>query len=177
MLHVPSCRLALLALALPLGRALGQDNVVYHQVPLYNGAMARLDTLGPVAALAAAPAVLFPRLRAVYRQLSIPADLDDSTHLQLGTLRVVKTRNMAGVWMSRIVDCGAGYSGSLANTADVEFSIVSFLRPVGRDSASLRTAVVAVAHPVEGTQGLTPCNSLGYLEEQVRRRLEAAARH
>jgi hypothetical protein len=165
---------ALTALALPFASAAAQD-VVYRQVPLYNAQQARLDTMGPVVTVAGRPDSLFARLRATYRELNVPTDVDDSVHGSLGTLRIVRNRIFAGVWLSRVVDCGASYTGSLADHADVELSVVSFLHPAGRDSTALRTAVVGTARP-PGREP-APCRSRGYVEDLVRRRLESAGRH
>ncbi len=131
-----------------------------------------LDTVGRAAAGAAPRAAAFRALRAVYAELKVPRTDVDSVAGGLGTLRLIRTQSLGSYPLSRLLDCGRGMSGPVADNARVQMALVTFVAAGGADSTSVRTALVASAQSLDGASGdRAVCSSTGFLESWMRERL------
>jgi hypothetical protein len=163
--------LALGAFATSAAAAQGVVSWQSSPAPLH-GTSVSLDTLGVPSKVAGTPAAVFSRLRALYRQLGVRTEVDDSARGRIGSLEIRRTQSFAGGWLSRIVECGAGATGPVADNARVTLSIVTFVGPAGGDSTTVRTGLVAYAQSTDGsTRESMPCSSRGYVEMWLRRQL------
>jgi len=156
--------------------ALAQGATYWQDRPMPNrvGAVS-LDTLGAAAKVPGTPAAVFTRLRALYRELGVRTEVDDSARGRIGSLEIIRTQQFAGGWMSRIVDCGRGPSGSpLADNARMQLSMVSFVGPGDGDSTTIRTGLVGFARANDGSSmEQVSCTSRGYVEMWLRRQLDS----
>lgn len=151
--------------ALPAA-ARGQAIVTWQrvQLPGVQGYVS-LDTMGIAGRVPGRPDAVFARLRTAYGRLQVRAEIDDSAHGMLGTLRTARTLAIGEAVMSRVFDCGVGPSGPLADNARVRIAMVSFLVPAGPDSTSLRTGLIGSAQSMDGAlSGALACRSTGFLE-------------
>lgn len=110
-----------------------------------------LDTTGNAIRIAAPPGVIYTTLRAMYGELKVPLEVDDSVGGMLGNLRMLKIRSLGKTRLSLVVDCGGGMSGPLADNARVQMAMVSMLKPITPDTTEVRTAIVAAATSLEGS--------------------------
>ncbi len=131
-----------------------------------------LDTIGRAVAVATPRALAFRSLRAVYAELKVPLTDVDSAAGWLGTLRLIRTQSLGRFPLSRLLDCGRGMNGPVADNARVQMALVSFVSARAEDSASVRTALVASAQSLDGASGdRAVCSSTGFLESWMRVRL------
>ena len=161
------------AMALAVSTAAAQGVVTWQRADIPHSPTVSLDTLGPVAKVPGAPGAVFARLRALYRQLGVRPEVDDSARGRIGSLEIIRTQQFAGGWMSRIVECGRAPSGGpLADNARVQLSIVTFVGAADGDSTSVRTGLVGTARSNDGSSLSTAtCASRGYVELWLRRQL------
>ena len=124
-----------------------------------------LDTAGNTIRIAASPGVIYTTLRAMYGELKVPLEVDDSVSGMLGNLRMLRIRSLGRTRLSQVVNCGGGMSGPLADNARVQMAMVSMLKPITPDTTEVRTAVVAAATSLEGaSRDPIGCSSSGQFE-------------
>jgi hypothetical protein len=137
-----------------------------------------LDTTGNATRIAAPAGTLYARLRVMYKDLQIPLEVDDSVSGMLGNLRMLKIRSLGKTRLSQIVNCGGGMSGPLADNARVQMAMVSMLKPISADTTEVRTAVIAAATSLEGSQrDPIACNTFGQFEIKFHEQLARSVPH
>ena len=123
----------------------------------------RFVRTGSTAGLAALPAI--------YAELGIPsAEVLNTEDNLFGRRRMRARHELAGVRMSRYLNCGSTFVGG-PDSYELVLTVMTILRPTGGGS-TVRTWVDAQARDVVGS-GTMPiqCSSTGLLEREILQRL------
>lgn len=120
---------------------------------------------------------VWPALARAYEGLGIPVTTVDRRSRILGNVSFTARADVARVPMTRLLDCGFGFSGPIAGQNRITFDLRSQVRAAGEGQAEVRTLVIATATPVEGTSNNPlPCTTTGALEALIAQHVEAAVR-
>ena len=107
-------------------------------------------------------------LHKAYEDLGIEVREVNEGALTLGNTRLVVSRRLAGVPLSRHLECGMGLLGYFADIYRIEMHILSSIVPGGSDGVRVSTYLEAVARNPEGTSGAPiPCSSTRRLEREI----------
>lgn len=105
-------------------------------------------------------------LPAVYDSLKIPpTTLDRKTH-QFGNEGLRIRQRLAGVSLSKYIDCGQAQIGPSADSYDIFLNVTTTLTAAGAGETEVATMVEAAAKPLIG-QDYTRCTSKGTLENLI----------
>ena len=127
-----------------------------------------MDTTGQARVLAAPRDRVFAAVDSALQSLGIPLEIRAPGAGLVGTGKLKTQRRLAGVPMSRWLDCGVGARGATADVYQVSLALLGMVRPVGADSVELRVALAAGAQDFSGPLGdPISCSSTGALEERV----------
>jgi hypothetical protein len=119
-------------------------------------------------ALPIAPDSAYKLLRAAYAKLEIPVARDDSTHHSLGNDGLRARRQLGGLTMQTVLDCGQQIGLANAETWDIQMDILSYIVPDGHGGSQLWTRIQATGHdPSVSGRDLTPCSTRGELEAKI----------
>ena len=111
-------------------------------------------------------------LHKAYEDLGIEVREVNEGALTLGNTRLVVGRRLAGVPLSRHLECGMGLLGHFADTYRIQMHISSSIVPGGSDGVRVSTYLEAVARNPEGTSGAPiPCSSTRRLEREIAARV------
>ena len=127
-----------------------------------------MDTTGQVRTFAGPRDRVFAAVDSAMTSLGIPLDIRDAASGVVGTGRLKTQRRLAGVPMSRWLDCGVGARGSTADVYQVSLALLGMVRARQADSVEVRVAFAAGAQDFSGPLGdPISCSSTGALEERV----------
>jgi len=114
------------------------------------------------------PDSAFRLLRAVYADLQfVPGRIDRSTREVAVTAAKVR-RRLAGVSLTRYLDCGSKDNLPNAETYDIELSVLSQVSVNADSTSRVTTRIHAVASdPFHGAGNQTTCTTLGALEARI----------
>lgn len=116
------------------------------------------------------PAVqAFDALPAAYAKLGIPniAVVDNTAGVYTIGIRNLRAHGaLAGVRLSRYIDCGSGTLGVPADSYDVNLSATTYVTPDG-DGSVLHTLVAANARDPGDNRPPVRCSSTGQFERQL----------
>ena len=129
-----------------------------------------------VAAVAAPLERAWQVLPAVYDSLGIPRTLVDPTLHRLGNQTFKIRRRLAGVALTRYLECGGTSGAPNAGTYDITMSVLTQLHPAPPDSTRVLSVVQASARSPNFTNSEVQCTSTGKLEERIATMLAAQAR-
>jgi hypothetical protein len=116
----------------------------------------------------ATPRVAWEALFKAYEDMGIEVREVNEDALTLGNPRFVVSRRLAGVPLSRHLECGMGLLGYFADIYRIEMKILSSIVQEGPDAVQVRTYVEAVARNPEGTGGgPIQCSSTRRLEREI----------
>jgi hypothetical protein len=114
-------------------------------------------------------------LHKAYEDLGIEVREVNVDALTLGNTRFLVSRRLAGVPLSRHLECGMGLLGHFADTYRIEMHILSAIVPGGSggsDGVRVRTYLEALARNPEGTSGPPiVCSSTRRLEREIAARV------
>ena len=137
-----------------------------------NGGSMDVGATGEVTAIATAVPVLpdsaFKLLRAVYAKLRIPVAQVDSVHRTVGNPGLKARRNLGGMSMQNVVDCGEKIGLPNAETWDIQMDLSSYVTPDGAGGSQVWTRIQALGNdPSVSGSDVTPCASRGDLEAKI----------
>jgi hypothetical protein len=119
-------------------------------------------------ALPIAPDSAYKLLRATYAKLDIPVARDDSSRRSLGNEGLKARRQLGGLTMQSVLDCGEQIGLPNAETWDIQMDILSYIVPDGRGGSQLWTRIQATGHdPSVSGRDMTPCTTRGELEAKI----------
>lgn len=140
-------------------------------LPTGGGSM-DLGATGEVTAISTAipapPDSAFRLLRAVYAKLAIPVAQVDLAHRTVGNPGLKARRNLGGMSMQSVVDCGEKIGVPNAETWDIQMDLSSYVTPDGADGSRVWTRIQALGNdPSVSGSDVTPCTSRGDLEARI----------
>jgi len=107
---------------------------------------------------------------AAYKELGIPVTVADTVPVhRVGNGRFVRMRRLGDLAMSQVVRCGEDINGTRADRDRIVMSVISEVRPQGKDSTRVVTRLTATAQDTQsGTSGADhACTSTGTLEARL----------
>jgi hypothetical protein len=118
--------------------------------------------------LPVSPDSAFKLLRAVYAKLAIPLSQVDSAHRTLANSGLKVHRQVGGMQMSRVVDCGDQIGVPNAETWDILMDITSYITADGPSGSKVWTRIQAVGNdPSTSGSQQTACTTQGGLEGKI----------
>jgi len=103
----------------------------------------------------------------VYESLALPVTQRDASSQTLGNQGLRLRRQLAGVRLSRYIDCGRTQGVPSAETYDVFLTVNTRVQPGEQGTATLQTNVQATARSVSFSSGMVECSSTRALEERI----------
>jgi len=126
------------------------------------------DNRGSFFRIEAPPEQAWGALVEVYGEMEIPLSLIDRGSLQIGNQRLRPTGRLAGDALARLIECGADATGTpLANTGQVEMSLVTTLSPLGTGATRMETQLQATARRRGTSAAPAQCGTTGRLELRI----------
>jgi hypothetical protein len=184
MQKIKSTGLALIGIGLALGCA--SSNTAPGSAPsetsriVGQGGLQNISTgAAPIAgesAIAAPLAKVWAAVTASYDSLGIPPTTVDAAEHRFGNRGLQIRRQLAGVPLSRYIDCGSAQARPSADFYDVNLSVLTQLTAIDSANTKVVTTVDAMARPVSFTGEYIRCATTGALEARISRLLEATTR-
>jgi hypothetical protein len=113
-------------------------------------------------------------LPAVYDSLQIPLTTKQDNDLYMGNEGIKLRRKLAGVSLTRYLDCGAAQGTQNAETYDIQLSVLTQLTPDPVGGTAVSSVVQASAHSaLFGSSQAVNCSSTGQLELRIGKLLGA----
>jgi hypothetical protein len=131
-----------------------------------------MGATGEVTAIATAlpipPDSAYTLLRAVYAKLAIPVADQNATQRTIGNHGLKARRQIAGLGMDRVLDCGDKIGIPNAETWDIQMDIASYVTADGTGGSQLWTRIQATGNdPSVSGRDDTPCSTRGDLEAKI----------
>jgi hypothetical protein len=118
--------------------------------------------------LAGTPQEIFPLVAQVYDELKIPIETLETRTFLLGNTSFRAHRRVAGIPMTRIVDCGHTVAGLRAGSDMITFNLLTRVKADGPRNVVVETTITAIARSTEGaSSNPMNCTSLGELERRI----------
>lgn len=160
------------------GAVQGSDSVLQRQTIFQSDQGGTLMTEGARAEATqvdSPPQAVWDAVKKVYADLEIPVTVDNPPGHQLGNLKFVKSRQMAGRAMTEFINCGQSMTGPNAATFRITMSLMTDVNPDGKGGTKLQTTFVASGQDVTGSSSFViPCGTTGRLELLVLGRVKSA---
>lgn len=127
-----------------------------------------LDTLARTHDVDGTPSAVLGAAVGALESFKIKAEVVDSARGIVANLKFVKTGRLAGVQLSRFVNCGTGITGPNADGSRVTLAVAVLVDPLSGSRARFGIAVVGSAINMTGSS-VEPnaCLSTGVLEEKL----------
>jgi hypothetical protein len=103
----------------------------------------------------------------VYEALGIPLEYADLRTHRTGNTRFVVSRQLAGQPMSKMLRCGEGITGALADSYRIQMSIWTELKSIDAENTAVFTRIEAKGSSVSGTGSTVNCITTGMLESAI----------
>jgi hypothetical protein len=126
--------------------------------------------------VAASLSKVWAAVTAAYDSIGIAPTTVDAADHRFGNRGLQIRRQLAGVPLSRYVDCGSAQARPSADFYDVNLSVLTQLTPIDSTDTKVVTTVDAMARPVSFTGEYIRCATTGALEARISRLLEAATK-
>ncbi len=118
--------------------------------------------------MAGTPQEIFPHVAEVYQELKIPIETIVTAKFQLGNTSFRARRQIGGISMTRIVDCGHGITGPRANSDMITFNLLTQVKADGPGHVVVETTMTAIARATDGaSSNPLNCSSRGELERRI----------
>lgn len=139
-----------------------------------NGGMTGMTMMvgntGQKLALAATRDAIWAKLPDAYESLGLPLSFKDDARFRLGNGLIKARRQLNGVQMRSIVDCGSDLNGEKAESYDIKLSVETSLLAVG-ETTEITTVVSGLGRsPSVGTSDVS-CGTKGEIERRIIRYL------
>ena len=131
-----------------------------------------MGATGEVTAIATALPIpadsAYTLLRAVYAKLAIPVAQQDASQRSIGNRGLKARRQLGGLGMEKVLDCGDKIGIPNAETWDIQMDISSYVTPDGTGGSQVWTRIQALGNdPSLSGRDLTPCSTRGDLEAKI----------
>jgi hypothetical protein len=129
-----------------------------------------MGSTGQKAIVGASREAVWAKLPAAYQSLGMPLSIKDDAAFRLGNQQIKARRQLNGVQMRTIVDCGSDLNGEKAENYDIKITIETTVSPGPTPNASeVATTLTALGRsPSLGTQDVN-CSTKGELEKRILR--------
>jgi hypothetical protein len=128
------------------------------------------DTMGTAYEVPYPPSRVYSVVLAAFKELKIPADVQDSAGGRVESKVFHRRGDLAGKQISTWLSCGEGITGPYADTYRVYLTAMTTVEPKGEDSSTIRTILLAGAVNVaDGARQPMACESTGRLEIRLHR--------
>lgn len=135
-----------------------------------SGMTVMVGSSGQKVALASGRDAIWAKLPGAYEALGLPLSFKDDAQYRLGNGLIKARRQLNGVQMRTIIDCGSDLNGEKAETYDIKLSIETSLEAVGQ-ATEITTVVTGLGRsPNLGTSDVS-CSTKGELEKRILRHL------
>jgi hypothetical protein len=125
---------------------------------------------GQKAVVGAARDAVWAKLPGAYESLGLPLSVKDDATFRLGNDQIKARRNLNGVPMRSIVDCGSDLNGEKAETYDIRLTIeTTVVQGSTADVAEVTTTVSALGRSPNFSNGDINCSTKGELEKRILR--------
>jgi hypothetical protein len=110
----------------------------------------------------------WPAVLQVVQEFGLPLNQVDHQRRILQVDRFRARREIRGVRMSQLFDCGFSMSGNYADLRQIHMTVQIGLAPQGTERSTLGTRITAAAHQVDGTSTEpVRCGTKGMLERMI----------
>lgn len=134
----------------------------------------RMDTVSTAVVVPGNRRDAFQKTEEVYKGFKIRTNVSDSLTGLFGNSGFTQSGSLAGRRMSSWLRCGEGITGPNADSWRISMAILSSVEQVGKDSARVRTVVVASARNMtQGSAQPMMCSSSGQLEEAINLKVQS----
>lgn len=128
------------------------------------------DTMGTAYEVPYPPARVYSVVLAAFKELKIPADVQDSAAGRVESKVFHRRGDLAGKQISTWLSCGEGITGPYADTYRVYLTAMTTVAPKGEDGSTIRTILLAGAVNVaDGARQPMACETTGRLEIRLHR--------
>lgn len=111
-------------------------------------------------------------LATVYTKMGIDLTLIDPPTGRIGNPHFIRRREINGVQISQLLNCGRNMTGNRADNDRITISLVSTAKGEPDGGTRLSTVFTAGAQTMDGSSGdVTSCGTSGVLEETIRKQL------
>lgn len=133
-----------------------------------------VGSVGQTAIVGASRDAVWAKLPGAYQSLGMPLSVKDDTGFRLGNDQIKTRRQLNGVQLRSIVDCGSDLNGEKAESYDIKLTIETTvaLGPTPGASEVTTTLTALGRSPNFGNQDVN-CSSKGELEKRILRYLRA----
>lgn len=129
-----------------------------------------MGSSGQKAVVAATRDAIWAKLPGAYEMLGLPLSFKDDTRFRLGNDLIKARRQLNGVQMRSIIDCGSDLNGEKAESYDIKLTIETSLYAVGQ-TTEVTTVVSGLGRsPNLGTSDVS-CSTKGEIEKRILRHL------
>lgn len=126
------------------------------------------DTTGTLFEIPYPAQTVYKALVAVFAELKVPADLQDTTIWRVESNVFHRTGQLAGKQISTYLACGEGMTGPYADEYRVYMIATSTVSPKDNSNSTLRSVLLGGAVAVsEGARQPMACESTGRLEIRI----------
>lgn len=149
------------------------------QIPVSRGrqVVRTIDTLGMQTFVPVGPADVWKTLPAVYNELGLEVNFQESAGWRLGTCYQRLRLRLGGRSLSTLLDCGDQRGLPNADRYDVGLTVLTTLMPSTENTSILYIFVLGVGLNASGAAGdRIWCYSKGVIEEQIREGVERLSR-
>ena len=127
-----------------------------------------LDTMRSEHPVSAPPEAVYAAVLKIFFELGIPVGNTDNKAGIIGSERFERSRNLAGLPMSRSFSCGESATGPNADSYRLTIVVVAWVTPRAGGGSTLATAMAASGADNAGvSKPPRECASLGRIEEKI----------
>ncbi len=133
-----------------------------------------VGSVGQKAIVGASRDAVWAKLPGAYQALGMPLSVKDDASFRLGNDLIKARRQLNGVQMRTIVDCGSDLNGEKAELYDIKLTIETTVAPGPTpDAAEVTTTLTGLGRsPNFGNQDVN-CSTKGELEKRILRYVRA----
>ena len=118
--------------------------------------------------LAAPAGKSYPAVKAALAELKVQLSVDDSAGGLLGNTKLVGMGSFLGYRLSRLLDCGDGATGPVADSYRLAIVFLVLLDPIDGARTKMRVGFIAGGQDISGTSKIAvTCGSRGTIEEKL----------
>ncbi len=129
-----------------------------------------VGSTGQKTTLAASREAVWSQLPGAYESLGLPLSVKDDAHFRLGNDQIKARRQINGLQMRSIVDCGSDLNGEKAESYEIKLTIETVVEAgASPNSSDVTTTVSALGRSPNFGNNDISCSTKGELERRILR--------
>ena len=129
-----------------------------------------VGSTGQKTTLAASREAVWAQLPGAYESLGLPLSVKDDAHFRLGNDQIKARRQINGLQMRSILDCGSDLNGEKAESYEIKLTIETVVEAgTSPNSSDVTTTVSALGRSPNFGNNDINCSTKGELERRILR--------